>query len=56
MDEKTKILAALFVVLGAVLVTGLVAIPVMEEADAQVLSPEEFAVRFSRTTAGQSTK
>ena len=31
---KTKILA-LFIVLGAVLVTGLVAIPVMEEADAR---------------------
>ena len=34
MYYKTKILA-LFIVLGAVLVTGLVAIPVMEEADAR---------------------
>jgi hypothetical protein len=31
----TKIHALLFIVLGAVLVTGLVAIPVMEEAEAR---------------------
>jgi hypothetical protein len=35
MYYKTKILAP-FIVLGAVLVTGLVAIPVMEEADEEV--------------------
>jgi hypothetical protein len=37
MYEQTKILAALFIVLGAVIVTGLVAIPVIElqEADAR---------------------
>jgi hypothetical protein len=34
MYEKTKILA-LSIVLGAVLVTGLIAIPVIEEVDAR---------------------
>ena len=34
MYKKTEILT-LFIVLGAVLVTGLVAIPVMEETDAR---------------------